>query len=454
MGRLCLAAALMLATLAPAPRARAAEVTRVATAAEKDNPFDLVLSVRWDRIQEKALITRERAVDAATLPPWGGLEDITQLRYFRQANVIVPRIAFGVYEDVEVHVEMPYVLNDDRSWRYGLVNGVPADVAYPGQSIGDNTVDAMNRTCPGAVPCPLFSVPGTVYHGGQLGDVKVGAAWAILNDAKDPTTSSWVVGVDVTGPSAKLYDPALNRGITNWDSPYAVPAKPGPLGEQVWRYDAWTALSRRFGPADPYIRVHATSVRKSNKTYSNCDHADEMSALAVAQYTIAGAENCKASSWEKDSGAQLPWMGGMTLGVELVPFEKPGASQKVSLDFRGTVEYTSSQRFYNQLTDPTGKLLFTEPFYTLGGKFTLLLRASKYFTFDATATYQKQTDHALTGESLGRSGVDAAGNDITGGTSNAQMNPNYDWRWDAPGRRFRLKESNIFTAAVGAQLTF
>jgi hypothetical protein len=44
----------------------------------------------------------------------------------------------------------------------------------------------------------FFPVPQTVYHGGVLGDVVAGVKWGLLNDAKDDTTASWVVGADVT----------------------------------------------------------------------------------------------------------------------------------------------------------------------------------------------------------------------------------------------------------------
>jgi len=454
MSRVRLVVCLLVAWSASGGRASAAEVTRLSTAGEQDNPFDLKLSVRWDRTQEGADITRERVLSATEAPPFGAVRNGPQLRYTRTSNVLVPRVAFGVYEDVEVHVEVPYVLADDRKYEFAKVNGVPVDVAFD-DDISDNTIDAENQPCAGGT-CPLFPVPNTVYHGGKIGDVMAGVAWGILNDAKDETTASWVVGLDVTFPSAARYDPVQDRLTTNWLSPHAVPAKPGPLGEKIWKYDFYTALSRRLGPLDPYVRGHVTATRPSSNTYSNCEHAAALAAnTPVVQMTSAGAENCADPDWKDDSKAQLPWMAGMTVGIEVVPYENPSKAQKVTIDLHGWLDYTSDARFYNALTDATGKLMFTEEHYTAGAQLGLYLRASSFVKLDATAAYSKVSDHLLSGESLGRAGV-LSGDDASdaGVSSNPQLNPNFDYRWDPAGRRFRLTGAGIFTVTFAFALTF
>src|SRR5690242_5376363 len=107
MRRLNALTALALAALA-GPVA-AADISRVATSGEPGNPFDLDLGVRWDRTVESATITREGTTE--------------RLRYSRTRNAIVPRLAIGLWNDLEAHFEMPYVLGDDREWRYGMYQG-------------------------------------------------------------------------------------------------------------------------------------------------------------------------------------------------------------------------------------------------------------------------------------------------------------------------------------------
>jgi hypothetical protein len=429
-----IAAFLVAASAAPAG---AAEVTRVATRGEPGNPFELHLSAWWDRFQEQARITRENAPE--------------ELRYSRTVNSIYARAAIAIAEDLEIHFEMPYVLADDRTWRFGIRGSSTTGV--PGNSIEANAIDANGAPCPDVNgdgtpdPCPLFPVAPTttVYHGGKIGDLEVGLAWGIFSDKKDPTKPYWLVGLDVTAPTAALYDPAANRG-TDWSSPFNVQGKPGPFGEKVWRWDLYTVLSKRIGAIDPYFKAHGTLLTKSSSTYSNCDHVQELAtqsaAVPVPQMSSAAIAACQAGG--ADAGAQLPWIAGVTFGMELVPYENAADQQKVSIDLRLWGDYTSSARFYNELTDAAGKLLWTDEYLTVGGLFGLYLRASKFISLQATASLATKTDHFITGETVGRSRTWDA----------SSPNPNFDWRYDAPGRRFKLSEVALFQVQAGAVLQF
>jgi hypothetical protein len=445
---------------APAGRATAAEITRVASRGEPGNPFELHVSLRWDRDQERATIERERPTGDLADP----VEYADELRYVRTRNAIVPRVAVAIAQDFEIHLEWPYVLADDREWRFGQVGGAPSGGVFPFSTIERNEIDAEGQPCNDAdgdgaadAPCPLFPVhpTTTVYHGGKAGDLKAGFSWGVFNDRRDPTKPYWLLGLDVTFPSAALYDPAADRG-TDWSSPHNVPGKPGAFGEKIWKWDLYTVLSRRLGPIDPYVKAHATLMSKSSSTYSNCDHAAELSTVTlenpVRQMTRAGAANCAA--WADDADARLPWVAGLTVGTELVPYEDDAAQQRVAMDVRLFADYTSSQRFYNELTDATGRLHETEDYLTLGGFFGLYLRASRYVSLHATASLATQSAHFLSGESLGRDGSWPTPDPLTGEYAAGAVNPNYDWRYDAPGRRFRISEVALFQLSFGGTLQF
>jgi hypothetical protein len=449
MGRLRLGAILACSLAALASPARAAEITKVASA-EPNDLFNLHVTFRWDHQQERGKITREQA-DPNVNPPFGEVMEVDELRYSRVRNAIVPRVAIALYRDLELHAEIPYVPGDDQSWRYALVNGLPVE---PNSTIKNNTVDAMNQPCSPA-PCAIFPVgsPSTVFHGGHFGDLVTGLAWGIFNDQRDDTKPTWLVGADLTFPTATLYDPGADRASRpTWTSPFSSSGNVGPFGEKVWKYDVYTAISRRMGPIDPYFKAHVTGMHPSSKTYSNCDHAAELNGAAVAQMTNAAVANCADPGWKTDAGAQLPWIAGLVFGTELVPFESKQDDQKVTVDVRVFADYTSSQRFYNPLTDATGKLLATEAYVTAGGYFGVYLRASRYVSLRADASLGMNTSHFLSGESLGRAGVDQG--DVTGVTPNANLNPNFDWRYDAPGRRFRITEDTLFAFSVAGILEF
>ncbi|HEY6098534.1 MAG TPA: hypothetical protein VIW03_03850 [Anaeromyxobacter sp.] len=442
---------------AAAGPARAAEITRVATRGEPGNPFELHLSVWWDRSQERAQITREKPAGGGPGDP-GHIVDGDELRYSRTVNSIVARAAVAIAEDFDVHFEMPYVLGDERSWRFGVHGNVPTGGVPPFSSIETNAIDAQGQPCAALLtPCPLFPVAPstTVYHGGKTGDLKAGLAWGIFSDRKDRTKPYWLVGLDVTFPTAALYDPVDGRqGRLDWSSPNNVAGNPAPFGEKVWKWDFHTVLSRRMGPIDPYVKAHATLMSKSSSTYSNCLHAQDLVSQPVPQMTTAGAANCRAGG--ADTEAQLPWIAGLTFGAELVPYENEAEQQKVSIDLRVWGDYTSASRFYNELTDASGKLHWTDPYLTMGAFAGLYLRASRFVSIHATASLSTRTEHFITGESLGRNrswpSLDPSGNGLT--QDQAQMNPNFDWRYDAPGRRFKLSEVALFQLQFGGVLQF
>ncbi len=450
-----------------AGRAGAAEITSIATR-EPGRPFDLRISFRWDRFQERAQITREvpAAPDPGTNPAGGGMGD--ELRYERQLNAFVPRVAIGVTHDLEVHFEWPYVAGDDRTWRFGQgAGGQPAGGVPPYSTIETNDVNANGLPCaydvtasiPG-VQCPLFPVAPdtTVYHGGRAGDLKGGIAWGIFDDKEDPTKPFWLAGLDITFPTASRYDPAGDRNYDPaspaniWSSPHSAPGSPAAVGEKVWKWDFQTALSRRLGPMDPYVKAHVQFMTKSSSTYSNCEHAAEMAGLGNPQMNSQAPANGAAEGSRAD--AKLPWIAGITFGTELVPYENEAQQQRVALDFRLFGDYTSAARFYNELTDMSGKLHWTDPYLTMGGYLGVYLRASKFIVLQGSTSISTSTAHWLTGETLGngRTWPPLGANGITADPT--QMNPNFDWRYDAPGRRFRISEVANFAMSFAFVLTF
>lgn len=442
MGRLRLASFTALACLASP--ALAAEISRVESV-DAGGPFAAQVSVRWDRQQERARISRERAAG-------GAVEDATELRYDRTRNDVVTRLAVALYTGLELHAELPYSLGDDASWRYGTRGGSPV---AGGSTIAGNAIDAMGRPC-ATTPCPLFPVgPGAgVFQGGRAGDLTAGLAWAVFDDRRDDTRPTWVLGLDVTFPTAARYDPALDRDPASWRSPYGSDTQRGPAGEKIWRWDLSTTLSRRLGPLDPYVRAHVTGMARAGDTYSNCEHAAELAVLSPAQATTVAATNCGLPGWKDDAGAQLPFVLGLTFGTELVPFEDRREDQKVSLDLRLWGDYTSRQRFYNELTDASGRLHATGAYLTVGGLVGLYLRASSYVSLRATAGISTRTPHALSGEYLGKRRGEVPAGDVSGATPNPDLNPNYDWRYDAPGSRFRISEVSVFDVSVAGALSF
>ena len=429
------AALLAAALLAPAPPAGAAELTRVPSGFEAGDPLDLDLSIRWERREQRGLVRREQAQPPAPGQPFAAVVELPQLRHLAITNAVVARLAVGLWRDLALHAELPWVLAHDVRWRPAA--GLGVDVP---DTIGGNLLDPDGAPC-AASPCPLFPVGAgtTTYHAGRPGDLRIGLAWGLLSDERDDTSSALVVGLDVTLPTATRYDPAAGRD-QDWLLPWVTPGQVGPLGEKLWRWDLHAALSRRIGAVDPYFRVHLTVQRASGSTYSNCEHAGLLESSAASQYgpqlRAGAAALCAADPgrW----GAQPPFLAGLAFGTELVAYQDPAAGQKIAVDLRLTGDYTSSSRWYNELTDATGKLHATGDFVTLSGRLGLHFRASEHVLLEGAGGVGYVTPHRLTGEPL----------------DTAAQNPNFDWRYDPPARRFRLAETAVLDLRVSGTLQF
>jgi hypothetical protein len=421
---------------------RAAELTHVVTAAEPDSAFNIDISLRWERNQQKATITREQATAPTPSQPFGTVEDVPELSFSQITNVVIPRVAAGIYQDLELHFELPYYLGQDVAWKYA--SGITSSTQ---SAISSNTVDANGQPC-ATQPCPMFAAgpkDTTVYHGGVAGDLKAGIAWGIFSDVKDDTKPFWLVGFDITFPTSPLYDPWAGRvQSNNYLSPSAVSSRLAGVGEKIWKFDFQTALSKRMGAIDPYFKIHLTLPRRFSSTYSNCDHLNDPAPGTPPQTSVAAA-NCALPQWKDAAGAELPWNTGLIFGTEFVTLEDKVEGQRLVIDVRLFGEYTSKGRWYNELTDATGKLLYTESHMQLGGLVSFLYRASKYVAVQGQAGYTWESSHLLTGEPLG----------VADGTNTSpDQNPNFDWRWDAPGRRFRITRDSIFTLQLAGILNF
>jgi hypothetical protein len=435
MGR-PIAVVVAITLLALAAPAGAAEITHLDSSGEPNKPFEMDLSIRWERQQKQGKITREYTNPPDPGQAFGSVANIDQLRYSDVRNLVIPRLGVGLYEDLELHAELPYVLADEDSWRYASGVGGPSQPNLINE--GGNAVNPDGTPCAGT--CALFPVPNTVYRGGAAGDLKVGLGWGIFSDKKDDTKPYWLVGFDVTFPTAKLYDPVEGRPASAstgpWNSPWSIPSKVGPIGEKVWKFDFSTAFSRRMGGMDPYFRAHVTGMHKSNSTYDNCLHAQQLVANGQAPAGMVAA--CASPEWKDKAGAKLPWLMGLAFCAELVPYEDTIAGQKIAIDLRLTTDYTSSARWYNELTDATGRLLATDPYVTVMGQVGLVFRASEYVALQATGALGAQTSHYITGE----------------GADGTLTNPNFDARYDAPGRRFRVSEVSLFNLMISGELRF
>jgi hypothetical protein len=419
------------------PRAAVgAEVTRVATAFEADAPFGLNLDVGFSRTWRQGTILRENhQLDASKNPV---TVDVVELRYTRQTNQLPMRAAFGVYHDIELHVGTSLVLSDNQSWGYASGTTDATSTIY-NNVINPRCTSSPTESCaPLASAQPIFKVPGASYRAG-LGDFALGISWALFNDQKDDTKAKWVISFDYQIPTAAAANPSQNT----------TPGSTGGIGDKVHRFNFSTAISKRLGPVDPYVRFSYSLPTQAPGYWNNCNPGGA---------ALGYPENCGVGQWTpQETGIKPPHVAGLVFGAEFYPYDEPAKHQRVGVDLQLGGLWISQGRTYNELSDALGKLLYTDEYLTVGGQVGIYARAAQYVQLRLNASLYRDTDHFLTNEPIGSCSGSAPGGgpcNISVGGANKDISPNFDFRYDQPGRRFLISQSMVYSVMATGTLSF
>lgn len=422
--RAVLAALLLGAPLA----ANAAEITRIASSFDEDDPFDLILDAKFHRTQTHTKIVREQLGG-----PANGLIERPELWHKGADTRLDINLALGLYKDFEFSFGMPIILQQNDAYEFVSVTN------SSNSTIVNNTLNPDGTQLPGARS--LFTIPSTHKRGG-LGNMHFGMAYAFFNQQRDDTKPVWIVGVDYEAPTAKQRDPSEeNTAVTNTR---------GNVGDRVHKYTVYTSLSRKMGVADPYFKLHFTAPVQGPGIYSNCFNPE----------SEGFASNCFQGKWtRKETGIQAPATAGIVTGAEFTAFSDKTKSQKFALDIRAIGTYIGEGRYYNELSAALGKLLATQEYFQVGGQFGATASAGEAFTLRASGTFLYNTDHLLTNEQLGVkpseiNRVGTAPNEQIDPADNPNLNPNFDFRYDTVSRRFRAAESTSFRLELSAAFAF
>ncbi|MBX5483496.1 MAG: hypothetical protein IRZ16_16870 [Myxococcaceae bacterium] len=418
------AAGLLVAVLPLA--ASAAEITRIASSFEPDDPFGMYLNASWVRAQEKMKIVREHHQN-------GDVQEVSELRYLEVENRIDFDLRIGLWQDLEFRYAIPLVISRDQEWKFAS-----------GTDAGNSTIignclqangELLDPGCPenGAGAQPIFDVPNASFRGGW-GDMHFGLAYALFNEQKDPSKPMWILGLDYQAPTSALDDPTV---------PTARDAR-GEIGERIHRYTIYTALSKRLGVADPYFKVHYTQPVKGPGWYSNCDHPDE------SRMSVPG--NCGQGPWTRaETGIKPAYTGGVIFGSEFNAYENRTEHQKIAFDLNVLANYRSEGRYHNELTDVTKKLMYTSDSLEVGGTFAIHAWAAEFVGVNVGGTITYTTEHNLSDEQIGK---DLDGNSTVDLGNIDEINPNFDYRMDMVSRRFRAAEQFNFMLVGNVVFSF
>ena len=218
--------------------AGAAEVTRVVSGFQEGKRFDINVTLTWMHDQKQAIIKRESASTGST----SQIQLVKDLIYHQSRDIMNARLEMGILRDVGLHMDLPYVVRDDRELDFDQSAGSPcalsSAVGLPNCStlIRDGILPGAGQTMYGVDATQggrsFAASSSTLWKGPHRSGPRVagvGVSGAIMNQARDDTKPTWTMGIDAQVRCRN--DHALRRrqprrkyrrrvsGITNWWPP-------------------------------------------------------------------------------------------------------------------------------------------------------------------------------------------------------------------------------------------
>lgn len=426
-------------------RARAADITNVASAFDENNPFDFRLRARYDHTEKRAQLKRELEGLSPTQNRIALGKDLT---YAAHRDTLGLRAEMGLFHDLMLEVELPIVLDESES--YGLAAGVGAAGS---STVADGIAPMMGYDAQhngAALPSgsPFFRGVRRGASGGSGLDAfdtfNFGLTWAPVSQRRDDTKPTWVLS----------FEPHISIGnIKAFDR--ARPNANHAVSEGVHRLYASTAISHRWRWVEPYMGFwYMYPIARGDSLFKDYGPA------------------------EKVKGPMQ--QGGSVFGVELVPLDRPAAGHKIWIDLRGRLDghfagrgYSeawellasspalacdAAQATYNPACDasattnayqgrPYTGVTTIENYASLGVDVGLGVQLGRHARFRTSFDYSHDESHFVTGEDIGVPST-ASGRVMSAN----EYNPAWRAVIDQVGRRYKVDDVNVYNFSIWGRL--
>jgi len=133
----------------------------------------------------------------------------------------------------------------------------------------DTSVNPDDSTLAGQ---QLFPWAGNLdYTHKGLGDLSIGLQWAPFSEERKNRFMSWLLGMNVTFPTAPVKTPeGMNKLTRSSGTNYIVPSgNAGKAGDGLFRFDFRTAVSKKYSITEPYFQFMFSLPVNSSKSIYN-----------------------------------------------------------------------------------------------------------------------------------------------------------------------------------------
>jgi hypothetical protein len=321
-----------------------AEITQVPDAFDDDDPFDLHLSLGYESTWTSSVIRRESSIAQPGLSTGGFTQsNMNAAQYKQTTSRLLTRADVGIYKDVALVFRVPIILSDDRS--LGGVDGSEKQqtVALAGQ--------------PGE---QLFSLPFKAPTRSGIEYLAVGIDAGIMNQARDATKPTWVVGFEgrfnVSEPMHACNSSSSGLNQASGQVQCAYPSdinRNGKSGEYP-NPDAGSLEGRFSGSRAPGVSRGTTALEAHTYLSRRIKYIEPYGGFRALFEFPNSSSDYGATDLKGSLVNHPPLRGTMLLGLNVIPWEIPDQFQRITIDFRFAGTYVSEGRDYSELFDALG----------------------------------------------------------------------------------------------------
>lgn len=470
-----------------------AEITQVVDAFDDDDPFDLHFSLGFQQTWKNAKIRRETFIDQPGLSSGGYTADTMNIaKYSESTSRLNTKVSIGVFKDIALSFRVPIILSNSRKLD---------DL--------DGSASAQTVVLQGAPGEQLFSLPFESPKRSGVEYLAVGLDAAIMNQFRDATKPTWVVGIEGRfNVSEPMHACSNNTNGLNQAGPQKKCADPSDInrngvGGELTDPTVGPLEGNFSGGRDPGVSRGTTGLELHTFLSKRIKYIEPYGGFKALFEFQNDSSDYGATDLKGSLVNHPPLEGTMILGLNVIPWEVRDQYQRVTIDFRFTGAYRSEGRDYSELFDALGssdapsirkpafaayqaggnpgesvvdpnsqKVYFTgltdvqqHGRYTFSTEFTW--QAGEYVKFSLGGGYTLVQSHFITfdqacnpdfSDDVTKSGPCASlSSDGSGGftrTATGIPNPNYRAVINTPGRRFLVDDSNAFDAWLNATVMF
>lgn len=324
------------------------EYTDVPDAFDDDDPFDIHLSLGYQHTWRSSTIRRETSISEAPFSSGGYTASTLNVADYRETTSRLNTAAkIGLYKDIALVVRMPVILQNDRS--LGSL---------------DNSAAVQSTVLAGIPGEQLFFLPFESPTRSGIEYLAVGADFGVLNQYRDPTKPSWVIGLEGrfnvsepmhacnanTANSCTYPNDVLRQG--SGLTPLVADRTTGQLVNRAPGPNDIVLNEGESGERDPGVSRGTTGLELHTYLSKRMKYVEPYGGIE-ALFEFANGN----SEFGSSAGSLVnhpPFEGSMVVGLTVIPWEAVDQFQRITLDLRFRGTYRSEGRDYSELFDALG----------------------------------------------------------------------------------------------------